>query len=77
MITLDDAANFFERAHERCPESGWTVDLDPGQLSPSWPHQWSGRAGGDGPSLRPQRRTGGPYCAPRGQQRAVSLGINA
>jgi hypothetical protein len=36
-ITLDDAVNFFGWAHEQWPEPRWTIELDPGQLSPAWP----------------------------------------
>lgn len=35
-VALEDGADFFEWARGQWPESRWTIELDPWQLSPSW-----------------------------------------
>jgi hypothetical protein len=34
---LADELNFFAWAHEQWPAPRWSVELDPGQLTPAWP----------------------------------------
>jgi len=36
-IKLPDGRDFFAWAHEPGPALGWTVDLDPWQLTLTWP----------------------------------------
>jgi hypothetical protein len=35
-VVLEDAASFYEWAHQQWPAPRWTVELDPGQLL-RWP----------------------------------------
>jgi hypothetical protein len=37
-VKLPDGLEFFAWAHEQWPATRWSVELDPWELAPAWPH---------------------------------------
>ena len=55
-VTLDDGVSFFEWARKHWPSPRWTVQLDPGQLSPVWPRKERGLKMGEASSSSRRRK---------------------